>query len=177
MNRPSLLASIPIVLKHLSDGRKHAGQVGLFAAPTVEDLPLADLPDWPDDTRLWHERRVLGAFVSGHPVIPRREARADSFTHRCRDSFDMERSVGARIVVAGLVRRYEQRPRIAFLTLEDETGAFDCIAFSDEFERFAHCLMVNAILAVQLKPRFDNDRRSLQLVNAFRLGHLRNPEK
>lgn len=173
MNRASLFASVPLVLNHLK--KQRADQGNLFGAPTVEELALPELPEWSEDERLWRERKALGAFLTGHPVIPRREKRPGAYSHRCRESHDMLRSGGARIVVAGLVRRYDRWARIAFLTLEDETGALDVIAFNDEADRFASMLMVGAILAVKLKPRFDNDRSSLQLIDAHRLGHFRAP--
>lgn len=179
LNRPSLLANLDRVLAYLrrNSGAMRAGQTGLFdSQPELLDPIAYDLvADWDEDTRLWHEREVLGAFVSGHPVPARRARQETRFTHRCRDRHAIETRCGPmdRIVVAGLVRRYERRARIAFIDIEDETGALSLISFNDENERFAHCLMANAILAVQIKVRHEMDRTSLQLTNCYRLGHFR----
>lgn len=179
LNRPSLLANLDSVLAHLrkTAPARAAGQGGLFDA-VPEQAPLAmvytRVDDWHQDTKLWHERRVLGAFVSGHPVVSRR-AKLKRFTHLCRDRYRIETTTSAwdRVVVVGLIRRFEPKGRIGFITIEDETGALDLIVFSDEMAQYAHALVENMIVAVRLKVRHDNDRMGLQLLECARLDQFR----
>lgn len=174
-----MLANIPAILKHLGKEGKAAaaGQQALFAGPVVDDLKLIELPDWSDHERLWNERRVLGTFVTGHPLDRYADKTRGKVTHQCRERLDMLRSgSGVRLVVAGLVREFRRFNRIAYLTLEDATGVLEIIAFNDEADRYAHCLMRDAVIAVRVKARHDATRSSLQLVDAFRLGHFRSPK-
>lgn len=183
MNRPTILANLDRVLAHVkrTNPGRAAGQLGLFdtEAAALPPLEFAAKPDFSDDERLWFERKATGAFLSGHPVLARRAKAPARYTHRCRDRLAIEAIEGrtARIVVAGLVRRFESIGRIAFLTLEDETGPLDVLVFGDEAERFAFCLKVNAIIAVKLNVKHDPNRGpGLVLEQAAILGWLRNPE-
>lgn len=174
-----MIANIPAILKHVSKEAKAAaaGQQGLFGAPVQDDLKLVELPEWSDHERLWRERKVLGTFLSGHPLDRYREKLKGKVTHQCREEHDLMRSGGnVRLVVAGIVHDYRRFPRIAYLTLEDGTGLLEMIVFNDEADRFAHCLMKDALVAVKVRPRHDATRSSLQLVEAFRVGHFRAPQ-
>lgn len=175
LNRPSLLANLPRVLAHLSKQRPHAaaGQTSLFGDVGAAEAPFeyVELPDYSTHEKLWHERRVLGAFVSGHP-LESFQGKLGACTHKCRESYDMLQSGGARIVVAGLIRQYTRAPRIGFITLEDETGVLEAVIFNDEAERFAAHLADDMIVALKLKPRFDNDRSSLQVLQVHRFGRF-----
>lgn len=180
MNRPSMVASLPAILKHLKKEREKAGAgmgAGLFGAPEQDDLKLADLPDWDQDTKLYYERKVLGTFVTGHPL----DGCADKIaaaktTHTCRQFDDMvEAGRRDRLVVAGLVESVEPRGRLTLMTMSDQTGRIETIMFSEEADKLAHCLMRNAMVVVKLTPRHSGDRRSLQVMNAYRIGHFRTP--
>lgn len=179
LNRPSLLASLDPVLKHLRKLAPSvaAGQIGLFDATPglVQDLDpgYVRVEDWDLHTKLWHERKVLGSFVSGHPVNSYRGKFAGKTTHVCRDRHTIETEMPERCVVAALIRRVEVKPRIAFITLEDPTGALDLIAFNDEVERYAHCLHKDMVIAASLRVRRDGDRVGLQLLAAHKLGYFR----
>lgn len=174
-----MIANIPAILKHIGkQGKAEAvGQASLFGPAKQEELKLVELPEWDEDTKLYHEKKVLGHFLSGHPILRVKHKTAGKVTHLCSEYDGMLRSErNCRIVVAGLVTRYESRGRIWLLDLEDDTGSIECMLFSDEADRLAHVLMVNALVAVRIKPRHSETRSSLQVVDAFRLGQFR-PKK
>lgn len=163
------------MLSHLSQQRPHtaAGQASLFGEVGGAEAPFeyVELPDFSPHEKLWHERIALGAFVSGHPLDTVRD-KLGACTHKCRESYDMLQSGGARIVVAGLIRQYTRAPRIGFITLEDETGVLEAVIFNDEAERFAAHLDTDMLVALKLKPRYDNDRSSLQVLQVHRFGRF-----
>lgn len=176
MNRASMIANLPAILKHVKKDHlaEAGGQAGLFGDAVTEDLNLIELPEWDEDTKLYNERKALGCFLTGHPILKARAKYERSITHTCRERDDMLRSDSrSRIVVAGMIVRYEIAGRIAFLEVQDQTGTLDTILFSEEQQRFAHCLMVNSLVALKLKPRHSETRSSLQLIEAHRLGHWR----
>lgn len=175
-----MLANLPKILSCVKKEKtkEAAGMMGLFGDPEVEDLNLIELPDWDVDTKLYYERQALGAFLTGHPMdrVADKVERA-KVTHSLRD-FDamMECHNRDRVVVAGLVEKVEPRGRITLLELSDRAGRVELIMFSDEAQRLAHCVMRNAMIVAKLRPRHNGDRRSLQVLDAYRIGHFRTPQ-
>jgi hypothetical protein len=43
------------------------------------------------------------------------------------------------------------------------------MGFSDDYERYAFCLKVDTVIAAQLKPRYNGNHSSLQLIKAHPL--------
>lgn len=171
-----MIANLPAILKHLKkDGQAEAaGQQSLFGVPSADELKLVDLPEWDEDTRLYFEHKALGLYLTGHPILKVQDKYRKTITHVCRERSDMLRSdTRSRIVVAGLITRFEPRGRIAFLDLEDDTGKLDLMMFSDEMQRLARMLMPNALVALKLRPRHSETRSSLQVIDGHRLGHFR----
>jgi DNA polymerase-3 subunit alpha len=174
LNRASMLANLTAIQKHITKSRPHqaAGQGGLFSEAPIEDLKMIELPEFSADELLWRERHALGSFVTGHPLDRYRHKLA-KVTHACREERDMLNSgTSARMVVAGLIRVIRTGPRMSFLELDDGTGAIEVGAFSEEAARFAHCLVVDTLVALQIKPRYSNDRSSLQMIKAHKLGQF-----
>lgn len=173
-----MIANLPAILKHLSKESKVADQGSLFGAPELEDMKIVQLPDWDEATKLYYERKALGTFLTGHPILFVKEKYQRRVTHTCSEESSMlQCDRNTRIVVAAMVSKVEtsRSGRVNSVYLEDQTGRFIAIAFSDDMERYASCLMPNALVAVQLRPRHDGDRSSMQLIKASRLGHFRTP--
>lgn len=167
-----MLANLTAIQKHITKDRPHlaAGQGGLFAAAPIEDLKLIEVEEFSHDEMLWRERLALGTFVTGHP-LDRYRHKLEKVTHVCRQESDMLASgTSARLVVAGLLRSVRQGASMTFMELDDGTGTIEVSAFSDEASRFAYCLVPDTVVALQLKPRYSNDRSSLRLVRAHKLG-------
>lgn len=170
-----MLANLTAIQKHITKQRPHEalGQGGLFAEAPIEDLKFLELPEFPQDELLWRERVATGAFLTGHPLDRYRDKLVGKTTHVCREGFDMLGSgTSVRIVVAGLVRSFRRAPRMAFVTLEDHTGTIDVMAFSEEADRYAYALEQDSLVALQLKPKYDNDRSSLRILKAHQLGRF-----
>lgn len=170
-----MLANLDAILKHVKKERSEAAQGGLFGAVAQDDIKLVELPDWDHDTKLYYERHALGCFVSGHPILKVRERYAKSATHTCRERDDMlAADRRTRVVVAGLLSKAEWSAsgRVLFLSIEDQTGRLELVCFKDEADRFAHCLNLNALVAVKLRARHEETRSSLQVIEAFRLGQF-----
>lgn len=176
MNRASLLANIPRVLKYLKlEGHDEAaGQASLFGPATEETLDLVELPELSLAQRLDDERRLLGGFFSGHPVTSFAPNAAATRTHTIRQRVAMEQAgTSARIVVVGLIRRYTPYDRGGSIEIEDETGAMFVRLFAREAERYQWILKRDTILAIRLTPRYDVDRTTLVLQEAKKVGELK----
>lgn len=146
-------------------------QAGLFSIDQAPlKLPVCD--EMSRDELLSGERRVLGAFVSGHPVDPFKIKHAGRYTHGVSQHHQMIETDG-RIVVIGLVVDVIERGRIYWIKIEDETGEAEILCFSDEYERFRFALSKWDISAIGITIRRDAHRApALQLKQATRLGRF-----
>lgn len=135
-NRASLIAFLPqardAAVKAQKD--KASGQVSLFGSqetqsqtdklPEIEEMPLLDL--------LKAEKALLGVYISDHPA-----KNLQKFVHRsCRKINTINKdTVTHKVTVAGivnsvrLVNTKKNNSRMAFASLEDDTGTVDLVIF------------------------------------------------
>lgn len=165
MNRPSMLANIGPILNHLRKNES-AGQESLFGYDDAADLKMIELPDWDDDTKLYYERKALGCFLSSHPVLLCQNKWETAATHTCSKYYEMTQLPNSRIVVPAFIEKMEVRPRIAFLKVSDHTGQMDIMTFRDDYDRMAHCLRENNVVAFKLRPRYRESTASMQFTDA-----------
>lgn len=177
MNRASLLANIPRILDHVKGQRAaiEGGQAGLFGAPVQDELALRELPEMELAQKLYHERELLGGFLSDHPVTAfvKPEVLA-ARSHRCRDRLAMEQAgTSARIVVVGLVREWMDYGAGGTLQVEDETGALFIRLQRREAERYQWILRRDFVLALRLTPRYGIEKTDLIVQEAKKLGEFK----
>jgi len=126
---------------------RDSGQTSLFDmfdGPMDLDtgaLPPAD--EWTERERLANEKQVLGFYVSGHPLAG--HARLLSMLTTATADRIPELDDGTRIIVGGMVTGVrtavtQRGDRMAFVTLEDLTGIFEAVIFSDAYETARECL-------------------------------------
>jgi DNA polymerase-3 subunit alpha len=141
-SRAGLLAE----LDHAMDAgqrrqREHQeGQGSLFptlggdAQPDADREATREVPEWPAEQLLAHEKEVLGFYLSGHPLERYRE------TAGRLGSLSVEelasRPVGARVTLLGHVGGLRERAtksgtRMAFATLETVDGLVSLTVFPD----------------------------------------------
>lgn len=172
MNRPSLIANLDAVLRHVRKKEKAgAGQGSLFGDSDLAPPTYAEFPDWDQATKLYYERKALGTFISGHPIDICRAKWEGKPTHNCSQQYDMLLSGGnTRIVVVGLLERVDERGRVVLMELSDHVGRCEIMTFRDEFERFEFALQKNNVIAAKLQPRYRaGNQGSLMLANAAKL--------
>jgi len=128
---------------------REIGQESLFGGPGGAATPrptLVDAPAWTDRQRLEYEKEVLGFYVTGHPlavVLPKLRKFTD-VTAEATEGRD-----GREVRAGGLVTSLrENRTRrgalMAFGTLEDMTGSFDLVIFSEPYLQYGSLLKAAA---------------------------------
>jgi len=130
-----------------------SGQISIFGdAAALGPAPAAPAgPDWDEHERLSREKEALGFYLSSHPMRryrpeARRYATADTVRVRGMPAGKEVRVAG---ILAGQKGRITKRgDRMAFLTLEDEDGAVEVIAFPDALKAAEHLLKPDAPLLV-----------------------------
>jgi len=126
---------------------KASGQVGLFGllgggAPKP-GFRLPKVAEWSMTKELGSEREALGFFLSGHPVVSYKQT-VERFAS-CRVQGLSLKSADSDVGVAGMpaaVRevRTKRGDKMAFVTIDDETGSVECIFFSDPWSRSARMI-------------------------------------
>ncbi len=122
----------------LSQRDRAVGQRSLFGGESGSDgsrpamsNDYAPVEEWSEKQRLAFEKEAIGFYVSGHPLHQyekelRRYARPAASVQRARRD--------ERVTVAGIVAAMRERPtktgkRMAWVTLEDLSGAIEVVCF------------------------------------------------
>jgi DNA polymerase-3 subunit alpha len=146
-DRASVWAGLDVALEAgaAEQRDREIGQESLFGGMGKAEAPKSELPEapaWTDRQRLEFEKEVLGFYVTGHPLAAYlRKLR--QFTDVNADS--TEGWGGREVRVGGLVTSMrETRTRrgalMAFATLEDMSGAFDLVIFSEPFVQYGNLI-------------------------------------
>ena len=122
------------------------------AAPRTAEPATVVVPEWDDDQRLAYEKEVLGFYVSGHPLA-RFEGVAESLGVTSTAEL-AARGHGARVTLFGHVAALKETAtksgnRMAFLTLEDMTGAVEVTVFPEPYKAAAPYLRAREPLVVR----------------------------
>lgn len=137
---------------------KQSGQISLFSimsAATVtksQTIPLPDIPEWEDSIKLQFEKETVGYYLTGHPL--------DNFRDQIKAIADTD-AIGLAdwtdnhpVRLGGIVRSLKEHKSkkgdaMAFVILEDTTGAFEVVVFPDVYAASAGLLNTDQPLIVQ----------------------------
>jgi DNA polymerase-3 subunit alpha len=157
-SRARVWASLDVALEAGASAQRdrEIGQANLFGSHG--DAPaspaLVEVAEWTDRQRLEFEREVLGFYVTGHPLSAVAPLLA-RFTDVTAGSTGGRE--GRDVRIGGLVTAFrETRTRrgatMAFATLEDLTGRFDLVVFSEPYAQYGSLLKA-AVQAEDGGPR------------------------
>jgi DNA polymerase III subunit alpha len=153
---------------------KAAGQGGLFAASPSPATPacrgvLARAQPWTEAEALRHEKDCVGFYVSSHPLERWRSwggAFATATTSAVKDLPQDTRVILAAMIQSVrtiLVRNGKSAgQKMGILTVEDLSGACDCVMFSDAYARYGHQAQPEAVVFVL--GRVDRNRGEPQVL-------------
>ncbi|WIY54411.1 DNA polymerase III subunit alpha [Devosia sp. YIM 151766] len=151
---------------------RSSGQVSMF--DSVEEEPFR-LPTgvavWNSTERADRELAAIGFHLSAHPL----DAYADLFEKvRVQRWSDFERAVkdgaGAGRLAGTISSRNDRRTRkgtpMMILTLSDQSGTFECIAFSEQINEFGAVLQPGNSVILQVGADERAEGISLRLISA-----------
>ena len=151
---------------------RSSGQVSMF--DTVEEEPFrlpTSVPVWNSTERADRELSAIGFHLSAHPL----DAYADLFEKvRVQRWSDFERAVkdgaGAGRLAGTISSRNDRRTRkgtpMMILTLSDQSGTFECIAFSEQINEFGSILQPGNSVILQVGADERAEGVSLRLISA-----------
>jgi DNA polymerase-3 subunit alpha len=156
--RSQLMALCDAAIEHGQKRQRdrESGQRGLFTdlaagLGAVEEPGPSDLPEWPLEQLLGHEKETLGYYLSGHP-LDRFSAELARFSKRTVADL-IGAGTPADCAVAGIVtefrtRRTKKGDLMAVFKLEDLTGAVETVVFPSLYARVEALLTTDAPIHV-----------------------------
>lgn len=166
--RATLFAAIDGALQRaatiISDRQK--GQGSLFGmldeSASIDEKPMAQLPEWPQHEMLQAEKELLGFYISGHPLTPYADIIKNYCLHNSKTASELEDRSMTRIggYVASIQQGFSKKSGkpYAMMTLEDLEGTFQVLVMNDNFDKFKHLLEANKALMVVGEANNAEDR-------------------
>ena len=143
------------------------------AAGFVQEVPAPDGVEWDTMVKLNFEQKMLGRYVSGHPLSP--YAATLQRLSDCSFSQVTERKTdGSRGVFAGMIRDVaiktsKNGKNYANLVLEDTEGEVAASLFGKAFDTYRELLEPNAIVKVKCRVEISDRGVSLNIMEMERL--------
>ena len=168
--RSQLLRVYEVVMSAVADSKKRNldGQIGLFDLMDAEEekpqqVSLPNIPELSAREKMDMERETTGLYLSGHPMDDYRdkvklagavpigrilEAFGENETGDFQD--------GQTVAVAGIITKVKSKTTrtnslMAYVTLEDDTGAIELLCFSRVLGQYGGCLSENTAVLVKGK--------------------------
>ncbi len=157
-NRALLLANLPNALsvaeKHASDIATGMGDLfgGGASQPVMTDVIIdKSIEPWDAEGIEQGELEAFGFYLTRHPVT-RFRSELDRFTTASIGDLDITGEQG--IVIAGLIKTMRtmnsrRGDRIAFVTIDDNTGRLDVGVFSEAYGQYRDSLKKGNIIVVE----------------------------
>ncbi|MBF0678166.1 MAG: DNA polymerase III subunit alpha [Devosia sp.] len=151
---------------------RNEGQWNMFASSEPEPFRLpTGVPAWNSTERADRELSAIGFHLSAHPL----DAYSDLFERlRVQRWSDFERAVkdgaGAGRLAGTISSRNDRRTRkgtpMMILSLSDQSGTFECIAFSEQINDFGSILQPGNSVILEVGAEERAEGISLRLVSA-----------
>ena len=186
LKRSQMLRIFEAVMDSVSDGmRKNVdGQMGLFEMETEEDAPLSEIhvPDVPElsaQERMTMEKETTGLYLSGHPMDSYRRLLTgisvapigqilQSFSDHTGQFSDEQVLNIAGIVQTVRMKTTRNRSVMSYVTLEDDTGSIELLAFSNAVSQYGNLLHENSAVVVNGRISVRDEKDPQMIVNRVR---------
>ena len=147
-NRAKMLASVPTAIKYANQktDNQNTGQFDLFAGLDDQNVKpnYVNCIDWSDKVRLYHEKQLLGLYLSGHPIDAYRAEIAFSCGSTTLNNMmpgtpDRPTRVRVGAVVSSAMSRLSSKDGSKFysLALDDGTATIEIMLFNRLAEKYA----------------------------------------
>ena len=188
--RRALLQALESVLEGVaSAGRKNvAGQLDLFGSAegdggvlSAARLKLPEVEEFSRTEKMSMEREMTGLYLSGHPMDDYRDAVkrlgaapiGGIVADFGRDEGPQTFSDGQRVLVCGIVGAHKTRTTknnslMAYVTLEDDSGSMELLAFQKALDAGGGYIRDNAALIVEGRISVREDKEPQIMVDSIR---------
>ena len=177
-NRAQTFAAVEALTRHSQATHESRGsdQNNLFGDDTAQRRPqLPKVPDWAPMERLQHEFAAIGFYLSSHPLAAYERSLQRLGVCRAADlPALLARGTPGRIKLAGTVidrmeRTSAKGNRFAFLQCSDQSGAFECVVFSELLGSKRNLLEAGQAVLLSVDGRLDGEQVKLTAQTVERL--------
>ncbi len=187
MRRSQMLYAYELILDSVSDSKRRniAGQMQLFDMFADADVPatrisVPDLPELAGNELMQMEKETIGLYLSGHPMDEyRKQLKGLNIVPvlQIMQSFENEdgRFRDDQIVrIAGIVETVRMKTTrnnsmMAYVTLEDDTGSIELLAFSNVIGRSGSYLKENMPVVVEGRLSVRDEKAPQMVINELSL--------
>ena len=164
-----------------------SGQMDLFGGDEGEDevrpvtIPIPDIDEFSAREKMAMEKETTGLYLTGHPMDEYRDAVRKIgaspigavMADFAGDDGPKSYSDGQYITVAGVVAGVKTRPTknrslMSYITLEDDTGTMELIAFQRVLDRSGEFIQDNAALIVKGRISVRDEKEPQLMVDTIR---------
>ena len=183
--RSQLLLVYEKVMSAVADSKKRNldGQIGLFDLMAEEEtptqtVPLPDVEELSSREKMYMEKETTGLYLSGHPMDGYRErakkagaAAVGSILESFGETETGEFQDGQNVTVAGIITKVKSKTTknnslMAYVTLEDDTGAMEMLCFSRVLGQYGGCLSENSAVLVKGKISVRDEKEPQLMVDS-----------
>ena len=191
-HRSELLAVYDSMMDAIADSRKKnlEGQMGLFGMLEENDaaarIPIPKLNEMRKPELLALEKETMGIYISGHPMDDYRESLKNTHVMRIGSLLDEDAHFedDQIVSVAGIVQSLKMKTTrnnsvMAYLTVEDDTGAMEMLAFSNVLSQYGGYLKEGAAVVITGRLSLRDDKEPQIVVNRARpiSDYAENPDR
>ena len=180
-HRSELLAVYEVMMDSISSSRKKnlEGQIGLFSMIEDDDpavsIPIPNMPEKSKAELMLMEKETTGIYLSGHPMDDYRGFLKNThvvsigalLSEECPYRDDQIVSV-AGVVQAIKMKTTRNNSMMAYITLEDDTGAIEMLAFSNTLSQYGGYLRENDPVVITGRFSVRDDKDPQIVVNRVR---------
>ena len=184
--RRALLTAAGQIIDSVADETKRniSGQMDLFGMgdddSAVRTMPLPDLPEFTRAELMAMERETTGLYLSGHPMDEYREksrragavpigAVLSDFAEGAPTRFrDNQEITLAGVVASARTRATRNNSLMSYITLEDDTGSIELVAFQRALDNGGDYVKDAAALLVRGRISLRDEKDPQLMVDSFR---------
>ncbi|WP_276945806.1 DNA polymerase III subunit alpha [Dialister micraerophilus] len=168
-DRSQLLAVLDDAINIAASGRfdRDAGQQNLFAeSEIIREIDYPDIESMSKKEKLHWEKKLLGFYVSGHPLDEYSDMIESFVKSKVFDNNDIDYD-GRIVTMCGIVTRVKKtitkkRLSMGYATLEDYDGEFECVIFPSVWENKFQYLVKDKV--IKITGRVQADERNLKIL-------------
>ena len=180
-HRSELLAVYDMMIDSVSTSRKKNldGQMGLFSmlenTDTAVAIPIPSLPELSPGDMMTMEKETTGVYISGHPMDDYRQYLKGTHVVSIGSLLSEESTYrdDQIVSVAGIVQNLKMKTTrnnsmMAYVTLEDDTGAIEMLAFSNVLGEHGGYLRDNTAVVITGRLSLRDDKDPQIIINRAR---------
>jgi len=181
-NRATLLANYPRILEEVQKEKmkQDKGQFDLFGESDVKKKLVdnfKEVAEFSEEEIFEMERRIIGFLISKNPLSRYKEIIERKISKNIGDI--LETDVGKSLILAGIVngkkvvKTKKDNQEMAILTVYDQTGTIDLIAFPKTYVKLKSILQINRVILFKGKVDQKEGGLTIILENAVDLEKIK----